>query len=329
MHVFVLDRHQQPLMPCHPARARQLLRTGRAVVHRHTPFTIRLKDRLLSNSTLQSLVLGIDPGSKTTGLALAREKDIPGSDNVVRHALWLAELEHRGQQVHSHLQQRAAFRRRRRSANLRYRAARFANRHRPEGWLAPSLRSRVDNVLAWTARLRRWAPVSRIALETVRFDTQLLQAPEISGVQYQQGTLAGYELRQFVLEKWRRQCAYCDATNIPLQIDHLVPKARGGSDRVSNLTLACGPCNQRKGAMPVEMFLARDSERLARLLARAQRPAPGRGRHQLHAQGAASSLTRNRAVRRGGHWRTDEVELHPPAPTKSARGGCIMCGHPE
>jgi hypothetical protein len=170
-------------------------------VHRHTPFTIRLKDRLLCDSTLQPLVLGIDPGSKTTGLALAREEDVPGSDSVVRHALWLAELGHRGQQVHSHLRQRAAFRRCRRSANLRYRAPRFINRRRPEGWLTPSLRSRVDNVLVWTARLRRWAPVARIALETVRFDTQQLQNPEIAGVEYQQGTLAGYELREYLLEK--------------------------------------------------------------------------------------------------------------------------------
>jgi hypothetical protein len=47
---------------------------------------------------------------------------------------------------------------------------------------------------------------------------QKLENPEISGIAYQQGTLAGYELREYLLEKWGRKCAYCDATNVPLQI---------------------------------------------------------------------------------------------------------------
>ena len=72
MRVFVLDKHGCPLMPCHAARARELLKAGRAVVHRRVPFTIRLTDRLVEHSAVQPVVLGIDPGSRTTGLALAR-----------------------------------------------------------------------------------------------------------------------------------------------------------------------------------------------------------------------------------------------------------------
>ena len=41
--VFVLDANQQPLMPCHPARARELLSKGKAAVYRRYPFTIILK----------------------------------------------------------------------------------------------------------------------------------------------------------------------------------------------------------------------------------------------------------------------------------------------
>ena len=81
--------------------------------------------------------------------------------------------------------------------------------------------------------------MTSIACETVRFDTQALENPEIAGAEYQQGTLAGYEVRECLLEKWGRTCACCDATDTPLQIDHVRPKARGGSDRVSNLALAC------------------------------------------------------------------------------------------
>ena len=88
----------------------------------------------------------------------------------------------------------------------------------------------------------------------MRFDTQALQRPEIMGTEYQQGTLAGYELREYLLEKWERRCAYCGVTGVPLQIEHIVPKARGGTDRASNLTLACEPCNWRKNTQTAAEF---------------------------------------------------------------------------
>jgi 5-methylcytosine-specific restriction endonuclease McrA len=120
--------------------------------------------------------------------------------------------------------------------------------------------------------LCRWAPVSALSQELVRFDTQALQNPEISGAEYQQGTLAGYEVREYLLEKWGRKCAYCDAHDVPLEIDHIHPKSRGGSDRVSNLTLACRPCNQRKANRDVADFLAKDPKRLAHIEAQAKAP---------------------------------------------------------
>jgi len=88
--------------------------------------------------------------------------------------------------------------------------------------------------------------------------------PEIAGVEYQQGTLAGYELREYLLEKWGRCCAYCKATGVPLQVEHIVPRSRGGSNRASNLTLACGICNQKKGAMTAEEFGHPDVQAQAR-----------------------------------------------------------------
>ena len=90
--------------------------------------------------------------------------------------------------------------------------------------------------------------------------------------EYQQGTLAGYEVREYLLEKWGRVCAYCGDKNVPLQIEHIHPKSQGGSDRISNLTLACQCCNQKKGALPAEFFLARKPDVLKRILAQAKRP---------------------------------------------------------
>lgn len=277
--VFVLDKKKKPLMPCTEKRARLLLERRRAVVHRRYPFTIRLKDRV--GGEVQPVRLKVDPGATVSGVALVRESCED------QHVLHLAEITHRGPTIRKHLTQRAQFRRRRRNANLRYRAPRFLNRTKPQGWLAPSLQSRADNVENWVRRYQRIASLTALSLETVRFDTQKLENPEIQGVEYQQGTLAGYELREYLLEKWGRKCAYCVAENVPLQVEHLVPRARGGSDRVSNLTLACEKCNRRKGSQPLEAFLADDPERLAHVLSQAKQPL---------ASAAAVNATRNLVV---------------------------------
>jgi len=237
--VLVLDTNRNPLMPCHPARARKLLRSGRASVFRKQPFTIILHDR--DGGETQESELRVDPGSRVTGCAL-----VVSGEKGDRCAFAL-EVGHRSKQIKRELEKRRAFRRNRRSRKTRYRKPRFDNRTRPKGWLPPSLRSRVEQVRTWAKRVSRFAPVSGLAVETVRFDTQALQNPEISGVQYQQGELAGYEIREYLLEKWGRECAYCGAGDTPLEIEHIVPRSRGGSDRVSNLTLSCTACNRDKG----------------------------------------------------------------------------------
>ena len=121
-------------------------------------------------------------------------------------------------------------------------------------WLPPSLESRVANVVTWVERLRLWCPVGALSLELVKFDMQKLEHPEISGVEYQQGTLEGYEIREYLLEKFGRKCAYCNTTSVPLQVEHIVPTVRDGSNRVSNLTIACKPCNDAKGTPTAAEF---------------------------------------------------------------------------
>ncbi|WP_332261707.1 RNA-guided endonuclease IscB [Polaromonas naphthalenivorans] len=263
-------------MPCSEKRARLLLQSKRARVHRVMPFTIRLIDRSQADCLLQPLRLKLDPGSRATGLALVRDIETiePAMGEVTRGAavVSLLELEHRGRQISEALTARRQMRRRRRN-QLRYRAPRFLNRgNKQKGWLAPSLQHRVDTTAAWVARIQRWAPVTALSSELVRFDMQQLQNTEIEGAEYSQGTLAGYEVREYLLEKWKRTCAYCDAQNTPLQIEHIEPRARGGSHRISNLCLACQPCNQKKAARTLQDFLKKDPKRLARILAQAQRP---------------------------------------------------------
>ncbi len=109
-----------------------------------------------------------------------------------------------------------------------------------------------------------------LSQELVRFDLQKLENPGIADVQYQQGKLFGYEVREYLLEKWNRRGAYCGATGVPLQIEHIQSRARGGSDRLSNLCLACELCNLAKGTQDIKDFLTQQPEQLARLLAQAK-----------------------------------------------------------
>jgi hypothetical protein len=180
--VFVLDNQGKALMPCTEKRARLLLARGRARVHRLVPMVIRLTDRLIASCDLQPLRLKLDPGSKTTGLALVRDAQVIDAQTgevqtaaVVRN---LMELIHRGKQISEVLTARRQMRRRRR------------------------------------------------------------------GIEYQQGALFGYELREYLLEKWN----------------------------LSNLTLACQRCNQKKAARDIEDILAKDKNRLAKILTDAKKP---------------------------------------------------------
>ena len=261
--VFVVDTKKQPLNPVHPGRARMLLSQGKAAVYRCFPFTIILKTAVEAPK-LEPLRVKLDPGSKTTGIAVVND-----ADGAV---VFAANLEHRGQHIKARLDSRRAIRRSRRNRHTRYRQARWQNRKHHDGWLPPSLESRIANTLTWVARLRRLCPVSALSLELVKFDTQQMQNAEITGVEYQQGTLAGYEAREYLLEKWGRKCCYCGKQDVPLQIEHIQPRANGGTNRVSNLTLACDKCNKAKGTADIRAFLKNKPDVLKRVLAQAKAP---------------------------------------------------------
>lgn len=250
--VFVLNKNKKPLSPCREAKARKLLKKGKAVIHKKYPFTIRLKDLKQTEEEvepIQEYRLKIDYGSRYTGLSIL-------SGNKV---LWLAELHHKTD-IKSKLDARRGHRRFRRN-KLRYRKSRWLNRARPKGWIPPSLQSRVDNIESWVGRLRKLIPLTHISYENCKFDTQLMENPEISGIEYMQGTLQGYNVREYLLEKFDRTCIYCGAKDVPLEVEHLMPKSKGGSNRVNNLGIACVSCNQTKGSRTPEQFGYPDIQR--------------------------------------------------------------------
>jgi len=259
-HVFVVDTNRKPCNPVDPGKARVLLTQGKAAVLRRYPFTIILKEKVKVNR--QSLRLKLDPGSKQTGVALVNE--------ATGQIVFAMEIIHRGLAISAALLSRKGVRNGRRFRNTRYRKPRLPNTAKQAGWLAPSLRHRVLTVMTWVNRVSRFAPVAAISMELVRFDMQQMENPEISGIEYQQGTLLGYEVREYLLNKWQRKCMYCEAPNVPLQIEHIQAKTNGGSNRIGNLGLACEPCNTKKGKLDIKVFLKNKPELLAKVLKQAK-----------------------------------------------------------
>ncbi len=241
MKVFVLSKEGKPLMPTTPRRARVWLEAKHARVVRRDPFTIRL--RFVTKAHMQPAKVGVDTGSKDVGIAAIANGEV----------VFQAEV-HLRDDITEKMTQRRKFRRNRRARKTRYRQARYDNRRRPAGWLAPSLHSKAEATVKAVRFIASFLHVGQVTVEVGSFDTQKMQNPDIAGIEYQQGELEGYLLREYILEKFQRTCVYCGAQGVPLEIDHLLPKARGGSNRASNLTLACRPCNQRKGQQTAAEF---------------------------------------------------------------------------
>ena len=261
--VYSSDGH--PIMPCHPARARKLLQNGRAVPHHISGiFGIRLLDRDRTNCQVQDTALRVDPGSDTSGFAVTTD-DENGQSTV----LAAVELKHRAKAIKATMASRRQLRRNRRG-RLRYRAPRFDNRRRQPSTLPPSVHSLRIDTMRVVNTLRQIYPISSVSIEHNKFDPQLMTNPHIKNVEYQRGTLFGWQIRAYILERDGGRCAYCRRKNTRLELDHIRPRATG-SDRVDNLVASCRDCNIRKANRPVEQFLADRPELLKRILERLQR----------------------------------------------------------
>ena len=243
--VYVQDKNGKPLDPTNPARARKLLNKNRAKVVERNPFTIKIIDRKKENSYTKDLTLGIDAGYREVGFSAVNE-----NEELISGVLELRN------DISKKLEQRANYRRNRRHRNTRYRKPRFDNRKKskPKGWLAPSIKHKMNSHIKLVNTLKEILPITKVIIEVAQFDQQKMQNPEIEGVEYQQGKLQGYNVRNYLLEKFNRECVYCGKKDIPLEVEHIIPKSRGGSDRVDNLTISCHDCNQEKDNQTAKEF---------------------------------------------------------------------------
>ena len=267
--VITLDKHKKPLGFTTEKRARKLMEAKRAVIYRYFPTVIILMDTDVRNIiNLPTYRIKIDPGSVYTGIAIIC--------NETNKVMFSIQIEHRAKTITELLQTRKASRRNRRNRETHYRHSKWGNgngndRPSKEGNLPPSIKSIGNNIINTVKKLRRFINITECSFEAVRFDSQLMDDPDISGREYQQGTLFGYELREYLLEHFRHTCQYCGGASgdSVLEWEHKIPKSRGGTDSIKNATLSCFTCNRDKGSMTpgewLEYLKSEESGRLAEI----------------------------------------------------------------
>ena len=246
--VFVLNMRGQPLMPCSPPKARKLLRAGKAVPVRRTPFVIQLT--VPTGETKQPITLGVDAGYKHVGLSATTAKE----------ELLASEVELR-QDVTGLLSNRLALRRARRNRKTRCRAPRFDNRVRSKhkGWLAPSVENRIQAHISRIEAVCRVLPITKIVIETASFDIQKIKNPEVEGTDYQQGEQLGFwNVREYVLFRDGHVCQACKgrSKDLILNVHHIESRKTGG-DAPGNLITLCETCHKAYHAGKLKQFSPR------------------------------------------------------------------------
>ena len=219
-------------MPCQPRKARLLLKAGEARIVNMVPFTLQLLYG--SSGYKQEVSLGVDAGTQHIGVSASTK------DTVV----FEAEIQPRSD-LHELLATRRQFRRARRNRNTRYRKARFKNRKKPNGWLAPSVQHKVDAHLKTIRLVQTFLPVSKTTIEVAQFDLQKIKNSDIEGEQYQQGPQLGFwNVREYVLFRDQHTCQWCKGKSKDkiLNVHHIESRKTGG-DRPDNLITLCQTCH--------------------------------------------------------------------------------------
>ena len=245
--VYVLNKNGLPLMPTHKlGKVRHLLKDDKAKIVKRNPFTIQLKYECENH--VQPVTLGIDAGSKHIGLCASTKKE----------ELYCSDVEIRNDIVEL-LSIRREIRRTRQN-HLRYRPVRFNNRNasKPKGWLAPSVMQKIESHLKVVEEVYKIIPISTIIVEVASFDTQLLKAEAegktISGKDYQNGEMLGYNTREYVLFRDNHTCQHCHGKSKDkvLEVHHLESRKTGGN-APSNLITLCKTCHKNYHASKIEL----------------------------------------------------------------------------
>ncbi len=227
-------------MPCKPAKARKLLRDGKAKVVNRCPFTIQLQWDCEEN--VQEVTVGIDKGSSVTGFSCVAKGQI----------LMSGEIHHRTD-IKDKMDARRANRRNRRNRKW-YRKKRFLNRasSRKNGRLPPSIKANVEEVIRVVRKIP--LPISLIVVEDVQVDIARLNNPDLQGKEYQQSNRLDENLRIATLMRNGYQCTQCGKENRRLDAHHIVYREHGGKDTIENLITLCKICHNKVHAGKLMYF---------------------------------------------------------------------------
>ena len=232
--VYVLDINGHPLMPTERhGKVKHLLKNGKAKVIKRCPFTIQLLYKSLTYT--QSIILGVDAGSKHIGLsATTNDKEFYASDVELRTDI--VKL----------ISKRRELRRSRRNRKTRYRQARFDNRKRKDGWLAPSISQKIKCHIKVVENVHKILPITNIVVETASFDIQKIKNPNIKDTEYQQGEqLDFWNVREYVLFRDEHICQCCKGKTKDkiLNVHHIESRKTGGN-APNNLITLCETCHK-------------------------------------------------------------------------------------
>lgn len=237
MRVFVKSMRGKNLMPCSQRKARILLKQKKAKIIGYKPFTIQLQ--FATGETTQEITVGVDEGATHIGLAIVSSNKV-----LVKGEIELRHKSKTQKSITELLKARATLRRSRRGRQTRYRAPRFLNRRKAEGWLPPSLQARINATFFWIDKFMTLLPEAALHIEVGKFDTAKMINPEINGVDYQQGQCYGYhDVRYFVFARDNYTCQVCGKKDKILQTHHIKYRSEGGSDRADNLITVCTDCH--------------------------------------------------------------------------------------
>lgn len=235
--VYVLNMRGQPLMPTTPRKARHLLKQNKAKVISRKPFTIQL--RYATGEAKQPIKLGIDSGYKEIGFSATTDKKEVISGKVTLRT-----------DIPRLLEERRMYRRCRRS-KLWYRQQRFNNRRIDNGWLAPSIKHKLDSHIRLIEKIKKLLPITETTVEVAKFDIQKIKNPDIEGKEYQNGEQLGFwNVREYVLHRDNHTCQHCfgKKKDPVLQIHHINGRMEGATDRPEELMTVCKTCHNEHHA---------------------------------------------------------------------------------
>lgn len=230
--VYVINKNNEPLMPCSNVIARLLLKQGKAKVKKRVPFTIKL---LYSTTEYtQELTLGVDTGSSHIGTAV--------SDNN-GNIYYMADTKIRND-IADKMKRRAMYRRDRRNRKNRINSIK-------KDRFSPTMVSKFHSHEKEIEFVKSILPISKLVIEVGTFDTHLMKNPALANEKikhwgYQRGANYGFEnTKAKVLDRDRYTCQCCKGKHkdSKLEVHHIIFRSQGGSDEEDNLITLCSTCH--------------------------------------------------------------------------------------